>query len=417
MLPLDDIVVFDLSRVLSGPFCSMYLADFGARVIKLEKPGEGDDTRGFGPPFVGGESTYFLSVNRNKESLALDLKTKEGQQIARSIAARADVLLENFRPGALDRLGLSYDALRADNPRLIYASISGFGHHGDPAWTRRPGYDLVVQGMGGLASLTGDPEGPPMKCGLSIADMVSGLHALIGVLVALHARARTGRGQHVDVSMLDGQIALLTYHASAYLATGKLPRRLGNRHGSIVPYETHRAADGWLNVAVGNDAMFTALCTRVLPHAGVAAEAGHTSVASVAALADLATDPRFCTNAARVEHRDALDQILAPLFPTRPLATWLDLLDAAGIPAGPIYTVAEALDHPQIAARNMVVGLEHPSAGPIRLAGVPVQLSETPGSVRTPPPRLGEQTAAILRDYAGLSPERIADLTSRGIIA
>src|SRR4051812_18859353 len=221
MLPLDDLLVFDLSRVLSGPFCSMYLADFGARVIKLERPGEGDDTRAFGPPFVGGESTYFLSVNRNKESLAVDLKTDAGRDVARRIAARADVLLENFRPGALDRLGLSYEAVRALNPKCIYASISGYGHTGIPAYSRRPGYDLAIQGMGGLASLTGDPDGPPMKCGLSIADMVAGLHALIGVLGALDPRGRTGRGQHGAVSVLVRQSALRPYYATAFLGTGE----------------------------------------------------------------------------------------------------------------------------------------------------------------------------------------------------
>ena len=399
MLPLDDLLVFDLSRVLSGPFCSMYLADFGARVVKLERPGEGDDTRGFGPPFVGGESTYFMSVNRNKESVALDMKTEAGRAIACRLAARADVLLENFRPGALDRLGLSYEALREENPRLIYASISGFGHAGLDEWSRRPGYDLVIQGMGGLASLNGDPEGPPMKCGLSIADMVAGLHALVGILVALHARARTGRGQHVDVSMLDGQIALLTYHAGAFLATGRVPSRMGNRHPSIVPYETYRTDGGWLNVAVGNDALFVALCRDVI------------------ARPELAADARFTTNAARVAHREALNEILSPIFAAMQQQALLDRLDAAGIPAGPIYNVAEALAHPQLHARDMVVPLDHPSAGPIRVPGVPVRLSETPGRVRTPPPRLGEQTAAVLKDLVGLTDAELGDLTQTGVIA
>ena len=399
MLPLDDLTVFDLSRVLSGPFCSMYLADFGARVIKLERPGEGDDTRAFGPPFVGGESTYFLSVNRNKESLAVDLKRPEGRALALELAARADVLLENFRPGALDRLGLGYDPLRERNPRLIYASISGFGHSGDPAWVERPGYDLVVQGLGGLASLNGDPAGPPTKCGVSIADMVAGLHALVGVLVALHARARTGRGQHVDVSMLDGQIALLTYHAGAHLNAGRNPSRLGNRHPSIVPYETYRAADGWLNIACGNDALFRAFAAELL------------------ARPELAADPRFASNAARVENREALAALLEPLVAERPLAWWLPRLEAAGIPAGPILSVAEALAHPQVAARGMVVPLAHPTAGPSRVTGVPIALSETPGAVRTPPPRIGEQTRALLADLLAMAPPAIDELVKSGVIA
>jgi formyl-CoA transferase/CoA:oxalate CoA-transferase len=398
MLPLDDLLVFDLSRVLSGPYCSMYLGDFGARVVKLERPDEGDDTRSFGPPFVGGESTYFLSINRNKESLALDLKRPEGRKIALDLAARADVLLENFRPGTLDRLGLGYEALRARNPRLVYASISGFGHTGDPRFTRLPGYDLVCQGLGGLASLNGDPDGPPLKCGVSIADMVAGLHALIGVLTALHVRARTGRGQHVDVSMLDGQIALLTYHAGAHLNAGKSPSRLGNRHPSIVPYETYRAADGWLNIACGNDALFRAF-------------------AGLLGRAELAADPRYATNAVRVEHRVALAALIEPAVAAQPVSWWLPRLEAAGIPAGPILSVAEALAHPQVAARGMVVPLEHPDAGPIRVTGVPVRFSETPGAVRSAPPRIGQHTRAVLGELCGLSPDALDDLARAGVIA
>jgi formyl-CoA transferase len=334
MLPLDDLVVFDLSRILSGPYCSMYLGDFGARVIKLEHPDGGDDTRGFGPPFLGGESTYFMSINRNKESVALDLKDPRGRALALAIAARADVLLENFRPGALDRLGLDYATLAARNPRLIYCSVSGFGHAGDADWVRRPGYDLAIQGMGGLASLTGASDGPPFKFGTSIADMIAGLYALVGILVALHARERTGRGQHVDVSMLDGQISLLTYHAASYFATGKVPARRGNQHPSITPYETYRASDGFVNIAVGNDGQWRAFCAAV-----------------GAPLAGRGDDPRFATNAARVERRDELAAILEPIVAARSVAEWLALCDGAGIPCGPIHSVAEALAHPQVAAR------------------------------------------------------------------
>jgi crotonobetainyl-CoA:carnitine CoA-transferase CaiB-like acyl-CoA transferase len=397
MLPLDDLVVLDLSRILSGPYCSMYLGDFGARVIKLEHPDGGDDTRGFGPPFVGGESTYFMSINRNKESVAIDFKHARGGELLRTLASRADILLENFRPGALTRLGLDYEAVRALNPRLIYCSISGFGHSGDPDWVRRPGYDLAIQGMGGLASLTGPADGPPYKVGTSIADIIAGLYALAGILVALHARARTGRGQHVDVSMLDGQISLLTYHAGIHFATGAVPARRGNQHPSISPYETYRARDGFVNIAVGNDAQWRALCR-----------------AAGAPLAALADDARYATNAARVERRAELAAILEPAVAARTVDEWIALCDGAGIPCGPILNVAEALAHPQVRARNMVVPLAHPTAGDIRVTGVPVRLSDTPGAVRSPPPRLGEHTRAVLAEVLGLDSAAIDALVEEG---
>jgi crotonobetainyl-CoA:carnitine CoA-transferase CaiB-like acyl-CoA transferase len=399
VLPLDDLVVFDLSRVLSGPYCSMYLGDFGARVVKLERPGEGDDTRSYGPPFVAGEACYYLSVNRNKESLALDLKHPDGQALAKKLAARADVVLENFRPGALARLGLGPSELMAANPRLIYASISGFGHHGAPGWTSRPGYDLVVQGMGGIPSITGDPGGAPSKVGASIADMVAGLYALVGILVALHARGRTGRGQHVDVSMLDGQISLLTYHAASFLMAGEPARRLGNAHPSVAPYETFQAADGWLNIAVGNDSLWRTFAHKILGRP------------------ELATDPRYATNAARVAGRDELVGWLAPLVRARPAAVWLAELEAAGIPCGPILDVGQALAHPAVVARNMVTSVEHPTAGRIALTGVPVRLGETPGSVRTAPPRLGEHSAALLAELCGVGAAEFAALERAGVVA
>jgi crotonobetainyl-CoA:carnitine CoA-transferase CaiB-like acyl-CoA transferase len=399
MLPLDDLLVFDLSRVLSGPYSTMYLGDFGARVVKLEHPEGGDDTRAFGPPFVGGESTYFLSINRNKESIAVDLKDPRGRALALELATRADVLVENFRPGTLEKLGLDYAALREKNPRLIYCSISGFGHSGRPEWVRRPGYDLAIQGMGGAASLTGEPEGPPLKYGASIADLAAGLYALCGILVALHARARTGRGQHVDVSMLDGQISFLTYHAGIHFATGQVPSRRGNKHPSIVPYETFRAADGYVNIAVGNDTQWRALCRAV-----------------GGPLAALGDDLRFSTNAVRVAHRVELAAILDPLVASRPVQAWLEICEGAGIPCGPILDVAQALAHPQVQARGMVVGLEHPSAGPIRVTGVPVQLSETPGAVRRPPPRLGEHTRGVLSELCGLDGAALDDLVRAGVL-
>jgi len=398
MLPLDDLLVFDLTRVLSGPYCSMYLGDFGARVIKLENPDGGDDTRHFGPPFVAGESTYFMSINRNKESVAIDFKHQRGRELALRLAEKADVIVENFRPGALAKLGLDYETLHARNPRLIYCSISGFGHTGDPAWTRRPGYDLVVQGMGGLTSLTGEADGPPLKCGISIADLAAGLYGLVGILVALHARARTGRGQHVDVSMLDGQISLLTFHAGSFFVTGQSPTRRGNQHPSIVPYETFRASDGWVNIACGNDALFRALCARV-PE-----------------LAALPADARFATNGARVQNRVALGQLLDPLVASKPVAHWLEVCESAGIPCGPIMSVADALGHPQVQARRMVTTVEHATAGPVRVTGVPVALSETPGLVRTAAPTLGQHTRTALGELLGLDGAGLDALEREGAI-
>jgi crotonobetainyl-CoA:carnitine CoA-transferase CaiB-like acyl-CoA transferase len=398
MLPLDDLLVFDLTRVLSGPYCSMYLGDFGARVIKLENPTTGDDTRHFGPPFLSGESTYFMSINRNKESVAIDFKHERGRQLALKLAQKADILVENFRPGALTKLGLDYATLHKKNPRLIYCSISGFGHQGDPGWSKRPGYDLVVQGMGGLASLTGEPDGPPLKCGISIADLAAGLYGLVGILVALHARHRTGRGQHVDVSMLDGQISLLTFHAGAYFATGHAPRRRGNKHPSIVPYETFQASDGWVNIACGNDALFRALCAKVPDLAGLPA------------------DPRFATNGARVQHRTELEQILDPLVAARTVAYWLEICESAGIPCGPILSVAEALNHPQVVARGTIQTVQHPTAGATRQTAPPLLLSETPAAIRTPAPRLGEHTRSALTEILGLSSKELDELQKEGAI-
>ena len=399
MLPLDDLLVFDLSRVLSGPYCSMHLGDFGARVIKLEHPQGGDDTRAFAPPWVGEESAYFLSINRNKESVALDFKHPRGRALALEIASKADVLLENFRPGALAKLGLDYATLAERNPRLIYCSISGFGHAGVDEWVKRPGYDLAIQGMGGLASLTGEPDGPPLKSCVSIADLAAGLYGVIGVLVALHARARTGSGQHVDVSMLDGQISLLTFHAGNHFATGAVPTRRGNKHPSIVPYETFRASDGWVNIAIGNDSLFRAFCQAV-----------------GAPIAELPKDARFTNNAQRVANRDALNAIFDPLVASRPVGEWLRVCEAAGVPGGPILSVAEALAHPQVRARQMVVPLEHPTVGPIRVTGVPVRLSQTPGAVRTPPPVLGQHTRAALRELVGIPETELDALEKEGIL-
>jgi formyl-CoA transferase/CoA:oxalate CoA-transferase len=391
VLPLDHLTILDLSRVMAGPYASMLLADFGARVIKVEPP-EGDDTRGYGPPWHDGDATYYLSANRNKRSIAIDLKHADGPALVRRLAARADVLLENFRPGTLDRLGLPHAQLLAENPRLIVCSISGFGHAGLPEHSRKPGYDLMIQGLGGIPSLTGPADGPPCKVGTSIADLAAGLYATIGILVALEARARTGRGQHVDVSMLDGQIALLSYHAQAHLA-GAPAVRHGNAHPSVAPYQTYRARDGWVNIAVANDRHWRGFCERVLGRP------------------ELAADARFATNARRVEARAALAALLEPLVATRDVADWVAACDAAGVPAGPILGVAEALAHPQVLARAMVTEVDG-----FRTLGVPVKLSETPGAVRSRPPRRGEHGRDLLAELLALDPAEIDRLIAEGVV-
>jgi crotonobetainyl-CoA:carnitine CoA-transferase CaiB-like acyl-CoA transferase len=395
MRPLDGVLVIDLTRVLSGPYCTMQLADLGARVVKVEQPGRGDDTREWGPPFVAGESAYFLSVNRNKESVTLDLKHEASRRVLDALLQRADVLVENFRPGAMARLGLGYDAIAPRFPRLVYCSISGFGHTGPRS--REAGYDAVMQAEGGLMSVTGAADGPPFRLGVAIADIATGLFAAQGILAALFARERTGRGQHVDVAMLDSVAALLTYQAGIFFATGAAPPRMGNRHPTIVPYETFTAADGEFVLAVGNDDQFRRMCT-------------------VLGLSDVATDPRFSSNANRVANYAALKSALDSAFSRRTRQDLLDALMSVGVPCGGVRSVAEALGDPQIAARAMIASLHHRSAGDVRVLGTPVKLSETQADVRTPPPVLGEHTDAILRNDVGLSEEDIRQLREAGAI-
>lgn len=392
---LAGLTVLDLTRVLSGPYCTMMLADMGARVIKVERPGRGDDTRAWGPPFQSGESAYFLSVNRNKESVTLDLKHPDGRRVLDALIGRADVLAENFRPGALDRMGLGYADLSRRRPDLVYCSISGFGQSGPRR--REPGYDAVMQGEGGLMSITGAEDGPAYRLGVAIVDIVSGMFAAYGVAVALLARERTGRGQFVDVGMLDAAAAVLTYQAGSYFATGRAPGRLGNRHPSITPYESLEAADGELVVAAGNDQLWRALC----------------GVLDLGALAD---DPRFRTNADRVAARGALRPLLVERLRTRPVADWLTKLKAAGVPCGGVRDLEQVFSDPQLVERAMVVALDHPIAGAIRQLGVPVKLDGTPGAVRTPPPALGQHTDAVLRNDLGLDPEEIARLREAGAL-
>ena len=385
MSPLDGIRVVDLSRVVSGPFCTMTLADMGADVIKIEEPGRGDESRAFGPPFHGGESPYFLSINRNKRSCTVNLKHEDGKAVLRRLLAGADVLIENFRPGAMARLGFGYDSVSAAHPRLVYCSISGFGDSGPDA--TRPGYDLIVQGESGLMDVTGEADGPPTRVGTSIADLTSGLMAAQGILLALYARRTTGRGQHVRVAMLDAVAALLTYNTGIYFASGESPTRRGNDHPSVVPYQTLRAKDGWINLGVANDSLWTRYCAAI-------------------ERPDLQDDTRFATAPARVEHRQTLIPIIAGLTAARTVQEWMDLLGAAGVPCGRIRNVAEVCTNPQLVERGKVVERPHPTAGTVQMIGQPIELSDTPARIETAPPLLGEQTDAVLRE-AGYSEAEI----------
>ena len=395
MQPLEGLTVIDLTRVLSGPYCTMQLADMGARVIKIERPGAGDDTRAWGPPFIEGESAYFLSINRNKESVTLNFKHPEGRRLLEELIARADILVENFRPGTLDDMGLDYASVSQRYPRLIYASVSGFGHDGP--LRDRPGYDAVLQGEAGIMSLTGPPDGAGYKVGIAIADLVSGLFAAQGILLALYARERTGRGQHVDIAMLDSVAALLTYQAAIYFATDAPPPRLGNAHPTVAPYETFQAADGDVVLAAGNDDLWRKFC-------------------AVAGLEALGQDPRFARNRDRVRNYSELRPIVADVFRQRTRADWIAALDAAGVPAGSVRDLHEVLTDEQLLFRQMVQPLQHAAAGLVKVLGVPVKLSETTGAVRTPPPVLGEHTGAVLQGMLGLDAAGIAALRDQGVV-
>jgi crotonobetainyl-CoA:carnitine CoA-transferase CaiB-like acyl-CoA transferase len=392
--PLSGVRVLDLTRVLAGPFCSMILGDMGAEVIKIEEPGKGDDTRRW-PPFVGGEATYFMAVNRNKHSVTLNLKAPAGLALLKRLAARSDVILENFRPGTMERLGLGYRTLTRLNPRLVYCTISGFGQSGPEA--HRAGYDLIVQGESGVMDLTGFPDGPPVKVGNSIADLVAGMAAAHGITLALLARTRSRRGQRVEIAMLDVMASLLTYQAGIYFNAGQRPTRKGNQHPSIVPYEVFRAADAYLTLGVANNALWKQCCAAL-------------------GRPELADDPRFDTEAKRVENRAALVPLLNEVLGARTADEWLKQLEAAGVPAGRIRTVAEVCESEHLKARGMVVRLPHASAGHVTVMGVPIRLDATPGAVTTPPPRLGEHTDSVLRRVLGLTPARVAALRKSGVV-
>lgn len=392
--PLEELLVIDLTRALAGPYCTLMLADLGARVIKIETPDGGDDTRGWGPPFIQGESAYFLGVNRNKESLTLNLKEPDGRQVLWRLVGRADVLVENFRAGTMERLGFGYAGVHTANPRLVYASITGFGQDGP--YRERTAYDLILQGMGGLMGTTGEEGGPPVKVGIAVTDIAAGMFAASGILAALRVRDRTGRGQLVDVAMLDSQVAWMTYQAGYYFATGENPKRLGSAHQTLVPYQAFRTQDGYVNVAVGSEGIWSRFVEAM-------------------AIPDVAGDPRFRTNADRVSNRETLIALLSPIFAARTTAAWVAVLEPAGVPAGPIYLMSDLFNDPQVRHRRMLQEVEHPKAGRIRQTGVPIKLSETPGRLAAAPPVLGQHTDSVLREL-GYGDQEIDGLRRRGAV-
>jgi crotonobetainyl-CoA:carnitine CoA-transferase CaiB-like acyl-CoA transferase len=379
--PLDGVRVLDLSRVLAGPYCTMMLADLGAEVIKVEQPGAGDETRGWGPPFADGDAAYFLAINRSKRSVAVDLKDPEGRDAILRLAARADVVVHNFRPATIERLGLGYERMRTVAPGIVFCAISGFGSDREPS--DRPGYDFVVQAESGLMQATGDEE--PMKVGVAVVDVLTGMNAAVAILAALHRRERTGDGENIEVSLLDSGLAALINVAQGSLVTGREPRRHGNAHPNIVPYQTFRAADGWVAVAAPNDRLYQAMCEAI-------------------DCPGLATDPRFARNRDRVEHREELTAALAARFVERPAEDWVQALQAAGVPVGKIRGVLDALDAAAQAGRPATVSVEHPTIGELPLLASPIRLERASLRTPAPPPLLGEHTDAVLgEDQAGAS--------------
>jgi formyl-CoA transferase len=393
--PLDGIRILDLTRVLAGPYCTMFLGDLGAEIVKVEQPGVGDDTRGWGPPFAGGESAYFLCVNRNKKSVTVDLKSKEGVALLRRLAERADVLIENFRPGGMERLGLGEKDLRAANPRLIYASLSGFG--ADGPMSDAPGYDLIVQAWGGLMSITGQPDGEPTKVGVAIIDLVAGLMLGKSIAAALFAREKIGVGQRIDTSLLEAEVACLINVGSNYLLEGKIPSRWGNAHPSIVPYQSFKTADGYLVIGVASEGIWRRFCQAI----------GRTQ---------LAGDSRFAKNVNRVENRSLLIDLLAEIFLRRSTDEWLRLLNEAEVPCAPVQTIDQVFKAPQVLHREMLVEVEHPTAGTVPMAGIPVKFSLTPASVRLAPPLLGQHTEEVLATWLGMNGEEVAELKRKAVI-
>jgi glutaryl-CoA transferase len=393
---LDGVRVLDLSRVLAGPYCTMVLGDLGADIIKIEAPGLGDDTRHWGPPFAeGGESAYFLCVNRNKRSMTLNLKTEQGIQILKELIQQSDVLVENFRVDTMDKWGLSYETLQQLKPGLIYCSITGYGYTGP--YRDLPGYDFIIQAQGGVMSITGPDEGEPSKVGVAIADITAGLFACNAILAALYGHQKSGRGQRIDISLLDSQIAWLANVGSNYLISGEKPLRYGNAHPNIVPYQTFKASDGYFALGIGNDGQWKQFCERV-------------------GRKEWAEDHRFKTNANRVENRKILIPLLDELFLRYEIAHWLAILEAIGVPCGPINTIDQLFDDPQVQAREMVIQVDHPRAGLIKMVASPLKIPTAPVKVRLPPPTLGEHTEIILHDLLGYDRNTVEELRTSQII-
>jgi len=403
---LEHLRVLDLTRVLAGPWCTQLLADLGADVVKIERPGSGDDTRAWGPPYLKDaagrdttEAAYYLSANRGKRSVTVDISKAEGQQLVRKLAAAADIVVENYKVGQLARYGLDYARLAAENPRLIYCSITGFGQDGP--YKDRAGYDFIIQAMGGFMSITGErddlPGGGPQKAGVAVSDLMTGMYTTVAVLAAVAQRERTGTGQYIDMALFDTMIAMLANMNMNYLTTGRAPGRAGNAHQNIVPYQVFAAADGHVVIAVGNDGQYAKFC-------------------EIAGRPDFATDRRFATNAERVRNRAVLVPLLEAIVRERPAAFWAEKLEAAGVPCGPINSIAQALADPQAVARGIRIDLPHPTAGTVPLVGMPIRMSASSPSYERPPPLLGEHTDEVLREVAGLHAEEIAALRLRGVL-
>ena len=392
--PLEGIKVLDLTRVLAGPYATMILSDLGADVIKIEQPEIGDESRNFGP-FKNGFSLYFMSVNRGKRSITLDLKTDRGQDIFKQLVKQSDILVENFRPGTMKKLGLDYETLAAEHPALIYAACSGFGQTGP--FAEKGAYDMIIQGMGGIISITGEPDGPPVRVGTSISDITAALFTTIGILSALHNRNSTGKGQLVDVAMLDSLVAVLESAIVRYFATDEIPQPLGSRHPAITPFEAFESADGHIIIAIGNDTLWAKFCEHVDQK-------------------NLISDPRFSTNVERTANHSELFPILSEIMRQRTTDEWIDALENIGVPCGPINTIDKVVNHPQVQARNMITQVIHQMTGAVEVPGLPIKLSDTPGDVDIPAPNLGEHTVEILTDVLKMSTDEVKQLKQERII-